>query len=68
VQGWTVPDPQGNFVWLGLGENAPRFAAAAEAEGIMVRPYASDGVRITIGEPEGNDVFLAVADAFAPKV
>ena len=41
---------------------------AAEAEGIMVRPYGSDGVRITIGEPEGNDVFLSVADAFTPKV
>jgi histidinol-phosphate aminotransferase len=34
----------------------------------MVRPYATDGVRITIGEPEANDVFLAVADAFTPKV
>ena len=66
-QGWTVPDPQGNFVWLGLGEDTPRFAAAAEAEGIMVRPYATDGVRITIGEPEANDVFLAVAEAFTPK-
>ena len=67
-QGWSVPDAQGNFVWLGLGEDTQRFAAAAEAEGIMVRPYATDGVRITIGEPEGNDVFLAVAEAFTPKV
>ena len=68
AQGWSVPDAQGNFVWLALGEDTPRFADAAEAEGIMVRPYATDGVRITIGEPEGNDVFLAVADAFTPKV
>ena len=67
-RGWTVPDPQGNFVWLGVGEDTPRFAAAAEAEGIMVRPYATDGVRVTIGEPEANDVFLAVAEAFTPKV
>jgi histidinol-phosphate aminotransferase len=66
-QGWTVPDPQGNFVWLPLAEDTQRFAAAAEAEGIMVRPYATDGVRITIGEPDGNDVFLAVAEAFTPK-
>jgi histidinol-phosphate aminotransferase len=68
AQGWTVPDAQGNFVWLALGADTPLFAAAAEAEGIMVRPYATDGVRITIGEPEANDVFLAVADAFTPKV
>jgi histidinol-phosphate aminotransferase len=68
AQGWTVPEAQGNFVWLALGDDSPRFAAAAEAAGVMVRPYADDGVRISIGEPEGNDVFLQVAEAFEPKV
>ena len=67
-QGWSVPDAQGNFVWLTLGEDTPRFAAEAEAAGIMVRPYATDGVRITIGEPEANDIFLSVAEGFTPKV
>lgn len=68
AQGWTVPDAQGNFVWLALGEHSPRFAAACEDAGVMVRPYATDGVRITIGEPEGNDVFLEVAEEFQPRV
>jgi histidinol-phosphate aminotransferase len=67
-QGWTVPESQGNFVWLPLGQDTPRFAAEAEAAGIMVRPYATDGVRVTIGEPEANDVFLGVAEGFNPKV
>lgn len=67
-QGWHPPDADGNFVWLALGEDTPRFAEAAEAAGIMVRPYATDGVRITIGEPEANDVFLEVAAGFTPKV
>jgi histidinol-phosphate aminotransferase len=67
-QGWHVPDSQGNFVWLALGEDTPRFAAAAEAAGVMVRPYATDGVRVTVGEPEANDVFLRVAAEFTPKV
>jgi histidinol-phosphate aminotransferase len=67
-QGWTVPDAQGNFVWLALGEDTPRFAAVAEEAGIMVRPYATDGVRVTIGEVPANDVFLRVAAAFTPKV
>jgi histidinol-phosphate aminotransferase len=66
-QGWTVPAADGNFVWLGLGEHTPAFAAAAEEAGIMVRPYGTDGVRVTIAEPEGNDVFLRVAGAFEPK-
>ena len=67
-QGWRVPEAQGNFVWLPLGADTPRFAAACEAEGIMVRPYATDGVRVTVGEPEANDVFLRVAAGFEPKV
>ena len=27
----------------------------------MVRPYGEEGVRVTIGEPEANDVLLLVA-------
>ncbi len=62
--GWDVPDAQGNFVWFGLGDRAADFAAAADAAGIVVRPFAGDGVRASIGEPEGNDRLLAVARAF----
>ncbi len=63
-QGWDVPDAQGNFVWLGLGDRTGDFAAAAEEAGIMVRPFAGEGVRVSIGEPAGNDVFLTVARRF----
>jgi histidinol-phosphate aminotransferase len=66
-QGWSTPDPQGNFVWLPLGPDTARFAEAAEAEGLMVRPYGEDGVRVTIGEVAANDRFLEVAAAFDPK-
>jgi histidinol-phosphate aminotransferase len=63
-QGWDLPDADGNFVWFALGEDTPRFAAAAEEQGIVVRPYGTDGVRVTIGEPGANDVLLRVAAAF----
>ncbi len=65
AQGWAVPDAQGNFVWLPLGERAAAFAAAAEEAGVMVRPFAGDGVRVSIGEPTGNDVLLEVAGRLA---
>ena len=58
--GWDVPEAQGNFVWLAIGERAVDFAAAAEQAGIMVRPFAGEGVRVSIGEPDANDVFLDV--------
>jgi len=61
VQGWDVPDAQGNFVWLSLGDRTAEFAAVAEEAGIMVRPFPGEGVRVTIGEPAANDVFLSIA-------
>jgi histidinol-phosphate aminotransferase len=62
--GWRVPPTEANFVWLRLGEHTAEFAAACEAEGIAVRPFAAEGARVSIGNPEANDEFLAVARAF----
>jgi len=59
AQGWDdIGDPQGNFFWLPLGDAAGTFAADALAAGVTVRPFAGDGVRVTIGEPEANDIVL----------
>lgn len=66
AQGWQLPDAQGNFVWLALGDRTAGFAAAADEAGVMVRPFAGEGARVSIGEPAGNDVLLSVAAAFAP--
>jgi histidinol-phosphate aminotransferase len=63
-QGWTVPRTEANFVWLQLGDDTQGFAAAADRAGLSVRPYGSDGVRVSIGSPEANDAFLAVAQAW----
>ncbi|MFD0887283.1 aminotransferase, partial [Streptosporangium algeriense] len=40
------------------------FAAACAAEGVAVRPFDGEGARVSIGSPEANDTFLAVAGAF----
>ncbi|MFI5932524.1 histidinol-phosphate transaminase [Actinoplanes sp. NPDC051494] len=61
-----VPSSQANFVWLPLGDQAVAFGAACEQQGVIVRPFAGDGVRVTIGTPEENDAFLAAAE-FAAK-
>ncbi|MFJ6747998.1 histidinol-phosphate transaminase [Streptomyces sp. NPDC091266] len=63
-QGWTVPESQANFVWLRLGDRTADFAAACERAGVVVRPYAGDGVRITIGESPAMDLFLQAAEEF----
>jgi histidinol-phosphate aminotransferase len=64
AQGWTVPPTEANFVWLRLGERTLDFAAACAVEGVAVRPFAGEGARVSIGDPEANDAFLAAASAF----
>ncbi|WP_026530228.1 histidinol-phosphate transaminase [Haematomicrobium sanguinis] len=62
--GWAIPDPQGNFVWLETGTRTAEFRDQAEVRGISVRAFGDEGVRVSIGEPEANDVFLSVAREF----
>ncbi len=66
-QGWSVPDSQANFVWLPTGADSVAFAKACEEAGVMVRPFAGDGVRVSIGEDAGNDVFLRVAQKWRSR-
>jgi len=32
-----------------------------EAQGVIVRPFPGEGVRVTVGTPAENDAFLAAA-------
>jgi histidinol-phosphate aminotransferase len=64
AQGWTVPPTEANFVWLRLGDDTLDFAATCEAAGVSVRPFAGEGARVSIGSPEDNDAFLAVAESY----
>ena len=60
-QGWAVPDSEANFVWLPLGDRALAFGASAARSGVLVRPFAGDGVRVSVGETEANDLLIEVA-------
>ncbi|MET0862661.1 MAG: aminotransferase class I/II-fold pyridoxal phosphate-dependent enzyme, partial [Microbacterium sp.] len=59
--GWRVPDAQGNFVWLPAGAETITFATAFEEEGLIVRPFPGDGIRISIGEEDAVEKVLAIA-------
>jgi len=60
---FEVPTSQANFVWLPLTDKSAAFGSACESRGVIVRPFQGDGVRVTIGTPEENDIFLAAAEA-----
>lgn len=61
--GWAVPQAQGNFVWLPAGDRTLDIAAAFEAASLIVRPFAGDGIRISVGEEESLDRVVEVAAA-----
>lgn len=65
-QGWHVPSSQGNFVWLATGARTAEVADACREGGVLVRPFIGEGLRATIGTPDANDAFLAVAGRFTP--
>ena len=62
--GLVVPEPQGNFVWFAAGDRTLDLAGAADELGIVVRPFAGEGVRVSIGEDEANDRLLKLAQDF----
>lgn len=62
-QGWDVPEAQGNFVWLPLGELSDAFEDACVEQAIAVRNLG-DGVRISIGPRAALDRVLEIAADF----
>jgi histidinol-phosphate aminotransferase len=59
--GYRVVPSETNFLWLQLGSRSGEFAEASAEAGVLLRPYGSDGVRVTAGDPHENDLFLAFA-------
>lgn len=59
--GWDVPTAQGNFVWLPADDRSLEVAAAFEAADLVVRPFAGEGVRVSVGEEESLDRVVEVA-------
>ncbi|MFC5888577.1 histidinol-phosphate transaminase [Kitasatospora aburaviensis] len=61
-----IPAAQANCLWLPVGERAVELARACEERGVLVRPFAGEGVRVTVGTGEENDAFLAaIAEVLA---
>ncbi|KJC64654.1 histidinol-phosphate transaminase [Agreia bicolorata] len=60
-QGWDAPKPQGNFIWLPTGEHTAHAAQVYAENGIVVRAFHPEGVRISIGEHESVEKLIAIS-------
>lgn len=65
--GWWIPETRANFVWLALGEHTPEFAKLAEENALSVRAFGTEGVRVSIGEDDGNSRFIEICKKFEHK-
>ncbi|TQO20028.1 histidinol-phosphate aminotransferase [Rhodoglobus vestalii] len=59
-QGWTVPAPSGNFVWLPTGAATNWAAEVFRSHGIVVRALG-EGLRVSVGEEESVEKLLRAA-------
>jgi histidinol-phosphate aminotransferase len=64
-QGWKIPQPQANFFWISLGEKTATAAQRFVEAGLSVRVFDREGIRISVGESEANDVVLQVCKSLA---
>ena len=60
-QGWNIPVPQGNFLWLPTGAETTSITEALSEAGLVVRPFALEGIRISIGEEQAVATLLVMS-------
>lgn len=56
--GWEVPPTEANFFYLPLGDATTSIYTQLERRGVVTRPFANEGIRVTIGNASENDRFL----------
>lgn len=56
--GWKLPPANANFVYLPTGEQTDAIALGLERQGVVIRPFSGEGLRVTVGTRAENDRFL----------
>ena len=62
--GFKLPPSQANFVWIPLGDRTEEFALRSEGIAVSIRPFAGEGVRISIGERQALERVIELAGEF----
>lgn len=60
-------DSRANFVWLPTGADTAALDAFLQERKLIARPFAGEGLRVTISTPEENDLLLAAMREWAQR-
>lgn len=60
-QGIFAWQSDANFLWLPLEQESAAFVEHCRSEGVLIRSFAPEGVRVSISTPTENDRFLDAA-------
>jgi histidinol-phosphate aminotransferase len=63
-----IPDSHANLVWLPAGKQTGALFDALEREGVVSRAFANEGVRISVGSPQENDLMLGALIKAMPSL
>lgn len=63
--GWPPVPSAANMLWLPLRQESEEFAAGLLEHGVVVKCWAGEGIRITVGTRGEGDVLLEAARALA---
>lgn len=63
-RGIDVPASGGNFLWLAVGQGSSALEKACLAQGVSVRSFAGEGVRVTVGSREVEAAVLRAVDSW----
>ena len=64
AQGWRVPQSQSNFLWFEFAGQNPRFEEICRSNGITVRRFGEEGIRVTVAESTGSLRLLRSLEQF----
>lgn len=57
--GWTLHQPQANFIWLGTGSDTATVGQLLKNSGITAREFPGVGIRVSIADSDANDALIA---------
>jgi histidinol-phosphate aminotransferase len=68
AMGLAVPESHANLVWLPAGARTTELFEAMESKGVVARAFVNEGVRVSVGAPEENNLMLRALKEAAERI